>query len=187
MTGIPFDILEGNESFVTAAERRQPGLFDRLVREQRPDCFVLACSDSRVSPSVVTRAPLGSMFIHRNVANQVTPDDPSLSAGLYYALTQLQVRTVVILGHTHCGGIAAAAADGRAAPPLEGWLEHVRAGLGTVLERGGSVEEQARQNVQEQVRRMRGHPVYQAHGASVPIEGYLFDLQSGRLERVGAG
>nr|WP_276541065.1 carbonic anhydrase [Salipaludibacillus agaradhaerens] len=52
--------------------------------------------------------PLGRMFIHRNIANQVSTHDESFSAGLYYALTHLKVKSILVEGHTDCGGVKAA-------------------------------------------------------------------------------
>ncbi|GGK12808.1 hypothetical protein GCM10010965_02240 [Caldalkalibacillus thermarum] len=52
--------------------------------------------------------PLGHLFVHRNIANQVHPEDESFSASLYYALKHLKVKKIVIQGHTGCGGLTAA-------------------------------------------------------------------------------
>lgn len=109
------DLIRRNENFVETLEQIDPDYFQNLSQGQHPHCFMLACSDSQVSPSVVTQAPLGTMFVHRNIANQVNSDDESLNAGLYYALTRLHVNKVIVKGPTGCGGIAAAA-DGLTDP-----------------------------------------------------------------------
>lgn len=179
------DLVGKNEAFVRQAQENDPTYFGRLSEGQHPNCFVIACSDSRVSPSVVTQAPLGLLFIHRNIANQVVAADESLTAGLYYALNHLKVKKIVIKGHTGCGGIHAAR-EGTQEPELRPWLKHVEESLKEHL--GGpdepSLDDLAKLNILKQIDRLVEHPVYQAYGTGVPIEGYLLHLDSGRLELV---
>jgi len=93
-------------------ERRQP-LYRRLVREgQSPGIAMIACSDSRVDPSVIFDADPGEIFMVRNVASLVPPCTPDeschgTSAALEFGVLGLGVAHVVVLGHGHCGGIDA--------------------------------------------------------------------------------
>jgi carbonic anhydrase len=83
----------------------------RLV--QAPKTLVVACSDSRVDPSIITCAQPGDIFVARNVANLVPPYDASgtglhgVSAALEFAVRVLEVKHIIIMGHSHCAGIAA--------------------------------------------------------------------------------
>jgi len=75
--------------------------------------MVIACSDSRVDPGQIFDAGPGEMFVVRNVANLVPPferDDHyhGVSAALEFAVTQLEVDELVVMGHGFCGGCAAA-------------------------------------------------------------------------------
>ena len=75
--------------------------------------MVLACSDSRVDPALIFDARPGQMFVVRNVANLAPPFETSgghhgVSAALEFAVTQLEVEEVLVLGHGSCGGCAAA-------------------------------------------------------------------------------
>lgn len=184
MKDVP-DLTQRNESFVHQIAAIDPAYFERMSKGQQPNCFVLACSDSRVSPSVVMQSPLGYLFVHRNIANQVVHDDPSLEAGLYYALQHLKVKKIIIKGHTGCGGIAAAKTANQE-PHLLPWLGYIRAGLEEHLtgEKDLSVDDLARLNVLAQMEHLANHSVYKAYGGGVLIEGYLFHLESGRLELV---
>jgi carbonic anhydrase len=79
---------------------------------QTPETMVIGCCDSRVSPEVIFDAPLGELFVVRNIANLVPPYEPDaahhgVSAALEYAVAVLNVRHVVVLGHARCGGIRA--------------------------------------------------------------------------------
>ena len=73
---------------------------------------MIACSDSRVDPSQIFDASPGEMFVVRNVANLVPPFElgggrHGVSAALEFAVTQLEVPEIVVLGHGQCGGVAA--------------------------------------------------------------------------------
>jgi len=75
--------------------------------------MVIACSDSRVDPTQIFDSGPGEMFVVRNVAALVPPYETSpghhgVSAALEFAVTQLQVEEVVVMGHGFCGGCAAA-------------------------------------------------------------------------------
>ena len=88
---------------------------------QSPEVMIVACSDSRVDPALLLGAQPGDLFTVRNVANLVPPYSPDsayhgTSAALEYAVRDLAVRHIVVLGHSACGGIQAlrAAASGSA-------------------------------------------------------------------------
>ena len=86
--------------------------FDRLKESQSPSILVIACSDSRVDPAILLDAEPGQLFVVRNVANLVPPRSADggthgVSAALEFAVCVLQVRHIIILGHSQCGGIRA--------------------------------------------------------------------------------
>lgn len=92
---------------------RQQPVYQRLVREgQSPKILMIACSDSRVDPSVIFDAEPGQIFMIRNVASLVPPSAVDerchgTSAALEFGVLELGVEHVVVLGHGHCGGIDA--------------------------------------------------------------------------------
>jgi carbonic anhydrase len=72
--------------------------------------MVISCCDSRIHATSIFGADTGEFFIHRNIANLVPPYNPDgdhhgTSAAVEYALKTLQVAHIIILGHSHCGGI----------------------------------------------------------------------------------
>lgn len=101
-------------------EQRPERIRDLVERGQKPKVLMIACSDSRVDPAIVTNAEPGELFIVRNVANLVPPYAPDgnyhgTSAALEFAVRDLKVEHIVVLGHSACGGIRAlmnAARDG---------------------------------------------------------------------------
>jgi len=77
---------------------------------QNPSSMVISCCDSRVHATSIFGADEGEFFIHRNIANLVPPYSPDCehhgtSAAIEYAIKELDIRHLIILGHTDCGGI----------------------------------------------------------------------------------
>lgn len=106
-------LLQGFQRFRTRYFEQDREMFYQLVREgQAPKTLVIACSDSRVDPAILTDANPGDLFVIRNVANLVPPYEHGgiyhgTSAALEFAVCNLGVSNIVVLGHAHCGGIQA--------------------------------------------------------------------------------
>lgn len=100
-------------------EKVQDGLFAKLAKQgQDPRILLIACSDSRVDPAILFNAAPGELFVVRVVAALVPPYKPNedyhgVSAALEYAVRDLEVDHIVVLGHAHCGGIQALTAMGQ--------------------------------------------------------------------------
>lgn len=176
------ELTKNNKMFIRNKKQDDPNYFEKLRKGQTPEFFVLACSDSRVSPSVITQMPLGEMFIHRNIANQVSVNDESFSASLYFALVHLKVKKVIVKGHTDCGGVKAAwnKVDD---VELGVWLGKIREELPSRDHNGHlSLDELAKENLLNQIKNIKQHPIYLEYGHSVEILGALFHVESGELE-----
>lgn len=83
-----------------------------MAKGQKPKAMMIACSDSRIDPSLKFGVSPGELFIVRNVANLVPPYGPDnayhgTSAALEFAVRVLQVEHVIVMGHAKCGGIHA--------------------------------------------------------------------------------
>ena len=106
-------LLEGHARFRKGYWRRHQKRFSILARDgQSPSAMVIACADSRVAPEVIFDCAPGEIFVARNVSNLVPPYAPDAanhgtSAALEFAVTALEVGTIVVLGHSRCGGIRA--------------------------------------------------------------------------------
>ena len=91
---------------------RDSNLFDELKRGQSPKALVIGCSDSRVDPAIVTDCDPGDLFVVRNVANLVPPYEidgmfHGVSSAIEFAVCDLQVEQIIVMGHSACGGIGA--------------------------------------------------------------------------------
>ena len=107
------DLIEGYRRFRVDHWAEEHERWAELAVGQRPRVMVIACSDSRVDPAQIFDARPGEMFVVRNVANLVPPFEPDnhyhgVSAALEFAVTQLEVEELVVMGHGFCGGCAAA-------------------------------------------------------------------------------
>ena len=107
------DLIEGYRRFRETELPRERARWAELAEGQSPKVMVIACSDSRVEPAVIFGARPGEMFVVRNVAAlappfETTPGHHGVSAALEFAVTQLEVEELVVLGHGLCGGCAAA-------------------------------------------------------------------------------
>jgi len=86
--------------------------FAELAQKQQPRVMIIACSDSRVDPAILTGAEPGDLFMVRNVANLVPPCaadhvQHGVSAALEFGVTALGVEHIIVFGHGDCGGIHA--------------------------------------------------------------------------------
>jgi carbonic anhydrase len=124
-------LLSGYHRFRETGWRSQRARWTELSEGQSPRAMVIACSDSRVDPAQIFDTSPGEIFVVRNVANLVPPFEldgqrHGVSAALEFAVTQLEVSEIVVLGHGACGGVSAALSrrfEGKA-PGEGGFIAH---------------------------------------------------------------
>ena len=91
----------------------EDSIYNRVLSQgQSPKTLVISCSDSRVDPAILTSAAPGELFVVRNVANLVPPFESAggyhgVSSAIEFAVANLKVENVIIVGHSQCGGINA--------------------------------------------------------------------------------
>lgn len=106
-------LIEGYRRFREHDWAKERERWSELAEGQSPKVMVLSCADSRVEPAQIFDARPGEMFVVRNVAALAPPYETSrgfhgVSAALEFAVTQLNVAEIVVMGHGLCGGCAAA-------------------------------------------------------------------------------
>lgn len=110
---LPKDLLEGYKRYQRDVHGPGRGRFRQLAElGQAPTALVIACCDARVDVSKIFDAQPGELFILRNVANLVPPYEPEgiyhgTSAAIEFAVLGLKVPHIIVMGHSHCGGINA--------------------------------------------------------------------------------
>jgi len=107
------NLVEGYRRFRSNRYEAEKGRWKHLVEGQSPRALIIACCDSRADPATIFDSDPGEIFVVRNVANLVPPYEANggrhgVSAALEFAVTQLEVPEIVVMGHEKCGGISAA-------------------------------------------------------------------------------
>jgi carbonic anhydrase len=184
------NLFANNRAWAARQTEREPAFFERLCAIQAPDYLWIGCADSRVPANEIVGLAPGELFVHRNVANVVSPDDTNGAAVLQYAIEVLAVKHVIVCGHYGCGGIEAAL-DRKVHGPLERWLQHVRdvrSAHAMELERPMEPEARSRRlcelNVMAQVGAVCRVPsVREAwrRGQELAVHGWIYDLHDGLL------
>lgn len=119
------EIFEGNKKWVEDTLAKDPAFFDNLSKGQTPEYLWIGCSDSRVPANEIVNLPPGSIFVQRNIANQVINSDMNLLSVVYYAVKYLKVKHILIVGHYGCGGVAAAMSN-NSFGFLDNWLVSIK-------------------------------------------------------------
>jgi carbonic anhydrase len=101
------ELLQGNLKFRDDVYNASIERNQELAAGQNPGVLWIGCSDSRSDPERITGAGPGELFVTRNVGNIVPNHDWSLAAVLEYSINYLNVREIIICGHSDCGAIKA--------------------------------------------------------------------------------
>lgn len=130
---MPQRLLEGLQRFRRESFPKYREHYQRLVSEgQSPSTLFIGCADSRVVPDLLTDTLPGDLFVVRNVGNLVPPFETDtgfhgVSAGIEFATLALEVKDIVVCGHSHCGAIRALYTPPRHdAPHMNKWLDLAR-------------------------------------------------------------
>jgi len=105
-------LIEGYHRFRENDWSRERDRWSELAEGQSPQVMILSCADSRVEPAQIFDARPGEMFVVRNIAALAPPYETSMgfhgvSAALEFAVTQLNVGEILVMGHGMCGGCSA--------------------------------------------------------------------------------
>ena len=184
------DLFTDNRAWAAQMERERPGFFTSLKSQQNPKYMWIGCSDSRVPANQITGLDPGEVFVHRNVANVVVPTDLNCLSTIQFAVDQLKVEHLMVVGHYGCGGVNAALNNLRLGL-VDNWLHHIK----DVRDRHSAILEAAppearvdmlcELNVIEQVMNVAQTTVMQdawARGQRVTLHGWVYGLKDGLLQ-----
>jgi carbonic anhydrase len=190
MTSNIQDLFTDNRAWAAQMERERPGFFTSLKSQQNPKYMWIGCSDSRVPANQITALEPGEVFVHRNVANVVVPTDLNCLSTIQFAVDQLKVEHLMVVGHYGCGGVNAALNNLRLGL-VDNWLRHIK----DVRDRHCAILQAAAPearldmlcelNVIEQVMNVAHTTVMQdawARGQRVALHGWVYGLKDGLLQ-----
>ena len=187
------NLLLKNREWADRIEKEDPEFFHQLAKQQSPEYLWIGCSDSRVPANQVIDIPPGEVFVHRNIANVVVHTDLNCLSVIQYAVDQLKIKHILIVGHYGCGGVHAALNHVRVGL-ADNWLRHV----GDVAQKHDDILSQiddpelrharlCELNVIEQVINVAQTTVLQdawARGQKVHLHGWCYGLKDGLINNM---
>ncbi|PYH97313.1 carbonic anhydrase [Aspergillus ellipticus CBS 707.79] len=183
--------LHQNKDWAAQIAKEDPLLFPTLANGQYPEILWIGCSDSRCPETTVLGLKPGDVFVHRNIANILHAGDLSSSAVIEYAVKYLQVKHIVLSGHTSCGGVAAALGN-KQLGILDPWLLPLRQlreqnlALLNSLPPDQANLKLVELNVLEGVKLLKQKSVVldAIHDRGLQIHGLIYDVGSGVLRQL---
>jgi len=186
-------MLEANRQWSKVMKTDDPAYFVRAARKQQPELLWIGCADSRVGPDQLVGMPIGSTFVHRNIANIFATNDLNCLAVLEFAINELQVPNIIVCGHYGCGGVHAAMTHS-GIKPVDLWLDQIRFIYQRNKEELNLLNKQQRWdrlaelNVESQVYNIcRNTIVREAwkRGQEVNVIGLIYNIHDGLLKQLG--
>lgn len=167
-------------------------LGDRIAETQKPFAAIVTCADSRISPPVIFDVGVGNLFTSRVAGNSA---DTGMIGSTEYAVEELGVLLVMVLGHSDCGAVKAAikVADGKASFPrakfgaIGPMVKPVVGAVKTVPKKQRTLKRSVAVNARIQARRFAGagpiinHAVASGH---LRVVAAVYDIRSGRVSLV---
>lgn len=188
--------LSSNAAWAGYKAHQNPEFFPKLAAGQAPQILWIGCADSRCPETTILGLQPGDVFVHRNIANIVSPTDINTSAVIEYAVVHLKVKHVALCGHTSCGGAAAALGDSRVGGVLDTWLTPLKAvraahadELNAIVDAKAKSTRIAELNVEAGVKVLLANMNIQEaiKERGLQVHGLIFDIASGRIKDLGFG
>ncbi len=184
-------LLQGIVEFRKSLTEERRTLFAKLALGQKPDVLFIGCSDSRVVPNLFASTDPGDLFVLRNIGNLIPPcscsdHESSIPAAIEFSLFSLNVKDIIVCGHSECGAMQALAQglENLTCPHLKSWLKYGEESLnkvrnGFVINPALSEHNQISQvNVLEQVQRILSYPYVRerVEKKQLRVHGWWFDI-----------
>ena len=186
-------IIKGVVKFQNEAFKANKDLFSELANGQSPEVLFITCADSRIDPNMITQTEPGDLFILRNAGNIVPPHVKvagGVTASIEYSIAVLDVKHIVVCGHTDCGAMKGALNPESLEdlPHVQNWLDNSRAAVEIVEARCGKVTAEelpmvTEENVLLQLQHLRTHPAVASRLASgkITLHGWVYHIEDGAV------
>jgi carbonic anhydrase len=165
-TEVVRDIRQANQNFMRG---HGPAYFKPFLDSQHPRATVITCSDSRVHTQALDATPDNDLFVIRDIGNQLVTAEGSVEYGVHHLHTPL----LLIVGHSACGAIKAAASDYSGESPA------IRAELDTIqIPKGDPGIGSVQLNVNNQVRRAMSKFEAEVMSGHLTVVGAVYDFRN---------
>ena len=181
-------LFENNQAWV------DPAYFQRLASQQSPEYLWIGCSDSRVPANQITGLAPGEVFVHRNIGNVIVHTDLNALSVIQFAIDQLKVKHIIVVGHYGCSGVRAALENIRVGL-ADNWIRHIKdvdekhsPYLGKVLRQQDRFDHLCELNVIEQVVNVCQTSMVQdawIRNQSLTVHGWIYGLKDGLVRDLG--
>jgi carbonic anhydrase len=179
-------LFKGYKEFHKNYFIENPDIYSELKQGQHPELLIVACCDSRIDPAILFQLQPGQAFVVRNVGNIVGlygSDPNGTFSALEYGIKVLEIKHIVVLGHSQCGAINALICPNHGFEYIDSWLLQRKSRLCHILE-DKSVDQASLQRKCEQesilvsIRNLKTFPFI---NDDVTITGMYFDVPTGKL------
>lgn len=188
-------LLSGLRQFQENYIPSNKALLKKLAKGQNPRVLFIACSDSRVDPALLTQADIGDLFVIRNAGNIVPPYEATNGgegATIEYAIEALNIKQIIVCGHTHCGAMKGLLHIGELEekmPLVYNWLRHTAATRKLVQDNYGHLDKEEMlaaleaENVLTQIDNLRTYPVIRSklYQDDLSIHAWLYKIETGEV------
>jgi carbonic anhydrase len=189
------ELLGGNERFAAGksnSPRRSPADFRQLAEGQNPFAMIIGCADSRVAPEILFDVGKGDIFVVRVAGNVVSGAGAVVKGSIEYAVAELNVPLIMVLGHSNCGAVKAAMAHLNAKDSLPGAINDLVELIKPAVEQSKGefadpLNSAIHKNVQIGVERLKGlEPILatRVKEGKLKIVGGVYDLRTGKVTLV---
>lgn len=187
-------LISGLHHFQNNVFSTKKELFERLAKQQQPETMFITCADSRVVPNLITHTEPGDLFVLRNAGNIVPPNSKrggGEAATIEYAVNVLNVKDIVICGHTECGAIGGLLNPKslKDLPFVKSWLKHSQKAKVLVeanyskLSPAEKLNVTTQENVLVQVENLKSLPAVAAalEQGRLKIHAWIYKIETGQV------
>jgi len=185
-------LIEGFKKFQHEVFKTKRDLFTSLAKGQQPRALFISCSDSRIDPCLVTQTEPGELFILRNAGNLVPSYGTTIGstiATIEYAVGVLDIKNIIVCGHTDCGVVKAILEPEQVGdlPAVKTWLLQAEATRRVVRDNYSHLTGDAlyvattQENVRIQLNHLKTHPLVAARlrSKSLELHGWVYSIETG--------
>ncbi len=192
-------LISGFRVFKATTFERQKDIISHLVRqEQKPSTMIISCADIRIAPADIFATNPGELYIVSNVGGLVPKYDANGAHGIIsaieYAVKNLEVQNIVVLGHAKCDSIKMMMSDKFAdkkglSESMKTWLSiaaEAREAVKTQMSNKSEEEQQTsceHESVIVSLRNLVGYPyiIERIKDKKLNILGWYFNIEAGNI------